>query len=367
MILRYLIEKEFRQIFRNSTILKMILVMPLVQLLVLPLAADYEIKNIRIGIVDHDRSVCSRELQQQILSSGYFRLTEYGHDYRKSFRGLEKDASDLILEIPKDFEKGVVLRQHPDLFVAVNAVNGSKALVGSNYLQRIINTYGGSLRKASAGVSGALRFEAINWYNPYLNYNFFMVPGILVVLVTMIAAYMCSLNIVREKEVGTIEQINVTPIRKGQFILGKLIPFWVIGMLVFALGLLVISPLVYHIFPQGSIALLMGMMSVYMAAILGIGLLISTYSATQQQAMSLAFFCMMIFLLMSGLFTSVESMPQWARILAYCSPVTHFIEVVRLIVLKGSSFTELWPQFLVICIMALAFNFWAVLNYKKTS
>lgn len=370
MILRYLIEKEFRQIFRNKTILKMILVMPIVQLLVLPLAADYEIKNIRIGIVDLDRSNASADLIRNITASGYFQLTEYGNDYRKIFKGIEQDVSDLVLEVPEHFEKDLTLKRTPSLLVAVNAVNGSKATVGSNYLQRIISDFGAGMQGSGMQLVTAqkeIRFQPRNWYNPFLNYNFFMVPGILVVLVTMIAAYMCSLNIVREKEVGTIEQINVTPIRKGQFILGKLIPFWIIGMVVFCVGLLIVAPVVYGIFPQGSVLLMLGMMSVYMAAILGIGLLISTYSATQQQAMSLAFFLMMIFLLISGLFTSVESMPGWARAIAYCNPVTHFIEITRLIVLKGSSFTDVWPRFLVIVVMAIVFNVWAVLNYKKTS
>jgi ABC-2 type transport system permease protein len=183
----------------------------------------------------------------------------------------------------------------------------------------------------------------------------------------MVGAYMCALNIVKEKEVGTIEQINVTPIKKHIFILGKLIPFWLIGIFIFSIGLFIIARFVYGIVPMGSVIVLYCFLGIYLIALLGIGLIISTYSNTQQQAMSLAFFCMMIFLLMSGLFTPIESMPEWAKLIAKCNPVTYFIEVMRMVVLKGSGFSDLGRQFLIIGGMAVFFNSWAILNYKKTS
>ncbi len=194
-----------------------------------------------------------------------------------------------------------------------------------------------------------------------------MVPGILAVLVTMVGAYLCSLNIVKEKEIGTIEQINVTPIKKYHFILGKLIPFWIIGIFVFSIGLLLVARFVYGIIPLGSLALLYGFLSIYLIAVLGLGLLISTYSNTQQQAMSVVFFFMVIFILMSGLFTSIDSMPHWARIIAKCNPVTYFIEVLRMIVLKGSGFNDLKTHFLIMIGFGIFFNSWAIFNYKKTS
>lgn len=205
-----------------------------------------------------------------------------------------------------------------------------------------------------------------NWFNPSMNYRFYMVPGILALLVTMIGAYMCALNIVKEKEVGTIEQINVTPVKKYQFILGKLIPFWVIGMVVFSIGLFGIGWLVYGIIPAGNILLLYAYLAIYLVAVLGLGLLISTYCETQQQAMSIAFFFMMIFILMSGLFTSIDSMPQWAYVITQISPITYFIEVMRMIVLKGSDFADIRYKFLVMFGFAILLNVWAVFNYKKT-
>jgi len=194
-----------------------------------------------------------------------------------------------------------------------------------------------------------------------------MVPGILAFLVTMVGAYMCSLNIVKEKEVGTIEQINVTPIKKIHFILGKLIPFWIIAVLMFTIGLFGIGRIIYGIIPMGSIALLYSYLSLYLVAILGFGLLLSTYSQTQQQAMSIAFFFMMIFLLMSGLFTSIDSMPMWAQWIAKFNPVTYFIEVMRMIVLKGSRFTDIQNHFVIMLGFAVFFNGWAILNYRKTN
>ena len=194
-----------------------------------------------------------------------------------------------------------------------------------------------------------------------------MVPGILVFLVTMIGAYMCALNLVKEKEVGTIEQINVTPIKKYHFILGKLIPFWIIGILVFSVGLFVIGRWVYGIIPLGNIGILYAFLAIYLIAVLGIGLLISTYSNSQQQAMSLAFFFMMIFLLMSGLFTSIDSMPEWAKWIARLNPVTYFIEVMRMLVMKGSGFDDIKNHFIIMAGFAIFFNGWAIINYKKTS
>lgn len=370
--LKFLLQKEFRQIFRNSAIVRMITVIPIVQLIILPLAADYEIKNINISIVDHDHSTYAQQLVNRIIASGYFRLNDYSNTFTQSFNEFQKDNSDLVLEIPQSFEKDLVRENNSDVFLAVNAINGVKASVGSAYLTNIISGFNQDIRlewlpQQKVNTIPTLEVATLNWYNPLLNYPFFMVPGILVVLVTMVGAYMCSLNIVKEKETGTIEQINVTPIKKLHFILGKLIPFWIIGIFIFSLGLFGVARLVYNIVPVGSLLLLYVFLAVYLIALLGIGLLISTYSATQQQAMSLAFFCMMIFMLMSGLFTSVDSMPEWAKWIARCNPVTYFIEVMRMVVLKGSGFNDIKYHFIIIAAMAVFFNTWAVINYKKRS
>jgi len=370
--LKFLLQKEFKQIFRNKALLPMILVAPIMQLLIMPLAADYEVKNINISIVDHDHTTYSQQLISKITASGYFQLVDYGNSYQSAFNQIEKDKSDLILEIPQGFEKNLVRESNEKLFIAVNAINGVKAGLGGNYLSQIIASYNNDIRlkwvqPQKYNAVPTIEVTSSYWFNPFLNYRFFIVPGILVALVTMIGSYMCALNIVKEKEVGTIEQINVTPIKKYHFILGKLIPFWVIGMVMFSLGLLVVARLIYGIVPFGSLWVLYAFLGIFLIAILGLGLLISTFAETQQQAMSVAFFFIMIFMLMSGLFTSLDGMPKWAYIIAKCNPVTYFIEVVRMIILKGSGFADIKNHFLIMIGFAGLLNGLAIWNYKKTT
>lgn len=370
--MRFLLQKEFKQIFRNKALLPLIFIAPIIQLLILPLAADYEVKNINISIVDHDHSTYSQQLISRITASGYFQLTDYSNSFQHAFNQIEKDKSDLILEIPKDFEKTLVRENKEKLFIAVNAINGIKAGLAGAYLNQIIAAYNTDIRlqwmqPQKYNEAPQIEITRSYWFNPFLNYHFFMVPGILVVLITMVSAYMCALNIVKEKEAETIEQINVTPIKKYQFILGKLIPFWIIGIFIFSIGLFIVARLIYGIVSVGSLFLLYGYLAIYLVAVLGLGLLISTFAETQQQAMSIAFFFIMIFMLMSGLFTPVEGMPQWAYTIAKYNPVTYFVKVMRMIVLKGSSFVDIKNHFLIMTGFAMLLNGLAVFNYKKTS
>ena len=199
-----------------------------------------------------------------------------------------------------------------------------------------------------------------------MNYKYFMVPGILVILVTMVGSFLAALNIVKEKEIGTIEQINVTPIKKYQFILGKLIPFWVLGLVVLSLGML-IARVAYGIIPAGSLFTIYVFAAVYLLAVLGLGLLISTFTGTQQQAMLISFFMMMVFILLGGLYTSIDSMPAWARAITKINPVSYFIEVMRMVVLKGSTLADIKNQLFTVLGFAVFFNGWAVISYRKRS
>ncbi len=369
--IKFLLQKEFRQIFRNKAIIAMIIVMPVVQLLILPLAADYEVKNINISIVDHDHSTYSQKLISQISASHYFNLVGYNAGFKEAFQLIEQDKADLVLEIPTGFEKNLVRENEQKLFIAVNAINGVKANLGGAYLGNLIRDYNNDIRlqwihPAKLNNAPVIDIASSNWFNPLLNYRVFMVPGILAILVTMIGGFLSALNIVKEKEVGTIEQINVTPIKKHHFILGKLIPFWVLGNVVFTLGLIV-SWVVYGIVPLGSFVVLYSFITIYLLAILGFGLLISTYCDSQQQAMFIMFFFMMIFILMGGLFTPIESMPEWAQVVTKFNPVSYLIDVMRMVILKGSGFADIQYQLLIIGAFAIVLNTWAVLNYKKTN
>lgn len=370
-VLKILLEKEFRQVFRNPAILRIIFMMPAIQLLIMPLAADYEVKNVKLCVVDFDRSAYSRELVNKITATSYFQLVDYTDSYNKALTYVENDQADLVLQIPAKFERQLIKEDKATLFMALNAINGVKANLGSAYLRTIIGDFNREVRTEWLQLprfnsQPVIEVTPINWFNPYMNYRIFMVPGILVILVTMVGAFLSALNIVKEKEVGTIEQINVTPIKKYQFILGKLIPFWVLGLIILTIGL-AISYLVYGIAPVGNIFTIYFFAGVYLLAVLGLGLLVSTVSATQQQAMLLSFFMMMIFILLGGLYTSIDSMPAWAQAFTKVNPVAYFIDVMRMVVLKGSTLWDIRFHLLTVFGFAIVLNSLAVWNYRKRS
>jgi ABC-2 type transport system permease protein len=366
-----LLEKEFRQVFRNPAILRMVLVMPVVQLLIFPFAANYEVKNVLLSVVDHDHSPYSQKFISKITGSGYFKLTDFSPSYNKALEAVESDKADLIIEIPEGFERTLVKENKSNMLIAVNAVNGTKANLGGAYAANIIHDFNTDIRMEwvqlpKFNAQPTIEVTSSNWYNPTMNYKLFMVPGILVTLLTMIGSLMAALNIVHEKEAGTIEQINVSPITKVEFILGKLIPFWIMGLVTLTLGLLV-SWLFYSIIPVGSIALIYVFGMVFLFTLLGVGLLISTYAETQTQATFVSFFVMMLFMLLGGLYTPIESMPEWAKWITKINPVAYFIEVMRMIVLKGSGFADVKTQFFSVLGLGIIFNTWAVINYRKRS
>ncbi len=367
--LKFLLQKEFRQIFRDKSILRVIFMMPALQLLVLPWAADYEVKNINLAVVDNDHSDYAQKLISKITASGYFKLDKYTASYNDAMHEIENNNADIILEIPASFEKNLVNESSSGLFIAVNAINGVKAGLGASYLQTIIQNFNADIRmqwiqQPRFNTETTINVTYSNWFNPLMNYKFFMVPGILVLLVTMVGSFLAAMNIVKEKEIGTIEQINVTPIKKYHFILGKLIPFWVLGLVILTIGLL-IAYLAYGIIPAGSFFTIYIFAACYLLAVLGLGLLISTYSSTQQQAMLISFFLIMIFVLLSGLYTPISSMPAWAQWITKFNPVSYFIEVMRMVVLKGSSIGDITYNIFIVLAFAVVLNTWAVLSYRK--
>ncbi len=370
--LRFLLQKEFIQIFRDPAILRIIFMMPIMQLIILPFAADYEVKNINLGVVDQDHSTYSRRLMDKMTASGYFRLTEYSLSFEAAMKTIEHDKTDLVMVIPAHFERDLVRENSAKVQLAVNAVNGVKGGLAGAYAAGIIREVNADIRldwftpaKINPSVSN-IEITSSYWYNPHMNYKLFMVPGILVILVTMVGAFLSALNIVREKEIGTIEQLNVTPIAKWQFLLGKLIPFWILGMLVLMIGL-TLARLIFGVVPLGSMLLIFAYAAVYLLAFLGWGLLISTFVDTQQQAMFISFFFMMIFIMLGGLYTNIDSMPEWAKTVSKFNPAAYFIEVIRMIILKGSGFNDIKDQFIKMFGFAVFFNAYAIWNYRKRS
>jgi ABC-2 type transport system permease protein len=368
--LRFLLEKEFRQILRNKQIIRILIIAPVIQLILLPLAADYSVKNISIAVVDNDHSTYSQKLIAKVTASGHFKLTGYTASYKEALSMVEQDKADLALQIPAHFERDLVRESTKKLYIAINAIEGTKANLGGAYLSSILSDFNADIRLQWQGTGAPtdtprVSVASSNWYNPFMNYNLYMVPAILVTLVTAMAAMQSALNIVQEKESGTIEQINVTPIKKHIFILGKLIPFLVLGISVFTLGLIV-ARVFYGIIPAGNLLVLYGSLIVYLFAMLGLGLLLATYSATQMQAMSLSFFFINIFNLMSGVFSPVDSMPAWAQAIVETFPPSHFIKIMRMVVLKGSGFGDIAYHLAAMAVLGLVLNTWAVLNYRKT-
>jgi len=352
--------------------LPIIFVLPLLQLIILSNAATFEVKNIKFGFIDNDHTSTSRALLEKFNASTYFDvLTDFPSESLASSAMLLGEV-DVVLEIPHYFERDLQKEKHTNLGVTINAIDGAAAGVENVYVSQIIQSFNRHVKTDLVQVSDK-QIRPINidtiplfWYNETLNYKTFMVPGILVLLVTMITLFLSGMNIVREKEIGTLEQINVTPIRKSQFIIGKLFPFWVIGMGLLSIGL-IIAKLLFNVPMVGSLALMYFYTSIYILVVLGIGLFISNFTDTQQQAMFIAWFFMVIFILMSGLFTPIESMPKWAQLVTELNPIKYFVEVMRMVMLKGSGFMDILPQLLKTVLYAIIMNGLAVWSYKKTT
>lgn len=365
----YILRKEFTQIFRNKTMLPIIFIVPVVQLVVLVFAANMELKNIDMTVVDRDKSLTSQRLIAKFSGSPYYHVSFSEESIDKSVDDLYADKSDMVLHIPQNFERDLHNFKSAKIQVLINAINNTSASLMDAYTNGIVRDFNQDvmLEISSAMPVQSQRFhvESSFWFNPELNYKIFMLPGVLVVLVTVIGMFLTALNLVREKEMGTIEQINVTPIKKHHLLIGKLVPFLIIGMFELAFGLS-IGVLFFHLPFEGSIITLFGFGAIYLLVTLGIGLFLSTVAENQQQVMFLAYFFMLTFILMSGIFTPVDSMPEWAQTINYINPFYYFIRAIRMILLKGSAFVDVLPEALGLVTYAIVMFTLSVWRYRKT-
>ena len=345
-MIKYLLQKEFLQIRRNSFMPKIIFIFPIMVMCVMPWVMNQEVKNIRVDVVDIDHTSHSQQLVHQIEASNYFIFNGQKATYQEAMKDIETSKADIILEI-----------RDGKYLIAANAVNGTKGSIGSAYLSQIVS---GNLSPLTSHLS------LLVLYNKLQSYKVFMIPALMGILMMMLCGFLPALNIVGEKEKGTIEQINVTPVSKWSFILAKLIPYWIIGLVVLTLCL-VLSWLVYGITCQGPLWL------VYLLAILlalffsSFGLIVSNYSDTMQQAMLVMWFFVVCLMLLSGLFTPVRSMPDWAYLTTYINPMYYFADAIRTVFVRGGGLQAIAHQVLALFCIAFAMAVWAVQSYKKNS
>lgn len=359
MTLRILIQKEFLQIRRNSFLPRLIVMFPVLIMCVMPWVMNMEVKNIRVQVVDNDRSTQSLQLVHSIEASRYFIFGGQQPSYQAALKEIETGKTDVALVIPQHYSRDLATGNMPQVLIAANAVNGTKGSMGSAYLSQIVTA---NASPNTAAIQSKL--SSLFLYNKHLNYKVFMIPALLAVVMMLMCGFLPALNIVGEKESGTIEQINVTPVSKWSFILAKLIPYWLIALFAVTVCLL-LSWAVYGITCQGPLWLVYVLAMLLALFFSSFGLIISNYSDTMQQAVFVMWFFIVCIMLLSGLFTPTRSMPSWAYATTYVNPMSYFIEAVRTVFVRGGTIMSVWRQILALGGISLLMSIWAVLSYKK--
>ena len=364
--LKILLIKEIQLMRRNPFIPRIIVAMPLMVMLILPLVANMDVRNVGIAVVDNDRSQLSRRMIADMDASEFLSVNGCEYTYRDALRLIEQGDADAIVAIPADYSKRLSLGDMPQIEIDANGVNATKGMLGARYAAQSISSTLTEWQKAQGKDTPVSATSVMNRFNPTLDFRNYMIPALMVVLIIIICGFLPTLNLVSEKESGTIEAMNVTPVGRLTFVLSKLIPYWVVGLLVVTVGM-IIGWLVYGLVPAGNIA------DIYIAAILfslvmsGLGVTIANKSATILQSIFMMFAFIMIFQLMGGLFTPIASMPQWAQYFTYAVPPRYFIEIMRSVYLKGASISDLMPQYLALSGFAVMLCAIAALTYKKRS
>lgn len=362
-ILKALLRKEIALMRRNPIIPKIVLVMPLMVMLVIPLVANLDVKNVNVAVVDNDHSQLSRRIISDIASSGSLTISSVNDSHVEALDDIESGEADVLLTIPMNYEKNMSAG-NALIDIEANGVNATKGLLGARYVSQSVMGTLGKWQEETGNIIRHLESSIINRYNPTLNFHNYMIPALMVVLLIIICGFLPALNLVSEKETGTIEAMNVTPVSRSTFVLSKLIPFWAIALLVVSVGMAV-GWLVYGLAPMGNIG------AIYFATILfslvmsGLGVSIANQSSTMLQSIFVMFAFIMIFQLMSGLFTPIRSMPRWAQYLTYAIPPRYFIEIMRSVYLKGTTIAELWPQYASMTGFAVMLLLFSSATYKK--
>ncbi|MBO4813505.1 MAG: ABC transporter permease [Muribaculaceae bacterium] len=361
MTLKYLIQKEFIQIRRNAFLPKLIVMFPIVIMCVMPWVMSMEVKNIRVDVVDNDRTQQSQQLVHSIEASNYFIFNGQKASYQAALSEIEKGKADMVLVIPPDYSRDLATGQQPQVLIAANAVNGTKGAMGSAYLTQIVTTHA---MPTAAAIQAQV--STLTLYNKGQNYKLFMIPALFAIVMMLMTGFLPTLNIVGEKEAGTIEQMNVTPVPKWAFILAKLIPYWLIALFVVTVSLL-LAWAVYGITCAGSIVWIYVLAMLLALFFSSFGLIVSNYSDTMQQAVFVMWFFVVCILLLSGLFTPTRSMPAWAYATTYVNPMHYFIDAIRTVFIRGGGFSAIAHQVGALLGIGIIMAIWAVMSYKKNS
>lgn len=363
--LKYLLVKEYKQMWRNRILPIVFILLPLAMVNVVARIATQEVRNLKVAVVDSDRSTLSDRLVRKLSSSEYFNVYALCDNYTEAYDHLQAGDADFILTIEPGFERNLYRTGEGAILVSVNAVNGMKGGLGDSYLTQIAMQYASELNwEAGITVSPPLRVEPRYLFNQQLNYKPYMIPALMVMTLILLVGFLPALNVVGEKERGTMEQINVTPVGRMEFILSKMIPYWSVGILIVLLFIL-LAWKIHGVLPAGGIGLILLFNIVYILTISSMGLIISNYSDNMRQAAIVMFFFIVIFILTSGLISPLSSMPDWAKEATRLNPLRYIITAMREIYLKGSNFTQLLPQFIPLCIYASVMSLLAILSYRK--
>lgn len=358
-MLKYLIEKEWLQIRRNAFLPQLIVMFPITMMCVMPWIMNLEVKNIRVDVVDNDRSTRSIRLIGSVFASNCFVQGGQLSTWEEAFGHIETKQADVVMVIPPHFSRDLANGLHPQVLVAVNAVNGTKGSIGGVYLSQIISAH---VEPSASAIRQ--KVSSLFLYNKNLDYKVYMIPALLAEVLMLLCGFLPAFNIVGEKEAGTIEQMNVTPVPKWAFILSKLIPYWMIALFVLGVCLL-LSWLVYDITCQGSLWLVLLLSVLFSLFCSSLGLVISNYSHTMYQAVFVMWFFVVCMLLLSGLYTPTRSMPDWAYLTTYVNPMCYFIDAIRTVFVRGGDFHSMAHQMLALLCAASVMGVWAVGSYRK--
>ena len=367
----FLIRKEFIQVFRDRAMIFIIFLMPLIQVLLLGSAVSTDIKHTKTIICDLDCTPSSRELIQRFQHTKYFDIQFIETNQKNISTYIDQGKATIAIVIPTRFEKDLKRQQFPKVQILVDGQDSNSSLIAMGYANRIVQAF--SLEKLQASlVRNPEIFRQIHlvepetriWYNPDLETKNYMIPGIVVILLTAVTTLLTALGLVKEKEIGTLEQLMVTPIKSYQLMIGKTVPFAILGLIeiTFAIAL---AKLWYQIPIRGNLFLFFSFALIFMFTTLGVGMFVSTISKTQQQALFLAWFFMVFAILMSGFMFPIENMPKIMQYLTYINPVRYFITIVRELFLKGSGLSYLWLQGLIMTIFSIGIITFSAIRFQK--